>query len=85
MRQKKNKLKTNPGEKFHLTKRELEVARLIAREYSHKMIAGMLGIKFRTVATHIHNIHNKTGTHNSAGIGNYIHYLDTGKKIKSTY
>ena len=65
----------NPVVKQLLTKKEMEVALLIAREYSHKMVAETLKMSVRTVATHVHNIHNKTRTHNAAGISNYIHGL----------
>jgi len=58
-----------------LTKTEMKVALLIAKEYSHKMVATELGMKIRTVDTHVNNIHIKTKTHNAAGIANYIQSL----------
>lgn len=71
----KQEIKTSAASRPLLTKREMEVARLIANEYSHKMIAAELGMKIRTVDTHINHIHLKTRTHNSAGIANYIRSL----------
>ena len=82
--QKNNKRKPgfsgNIEEKQLLTKRELEIALLITKEFSHKMIADALKIKVRSVSTHVHNIHNKTHTHNAAGIATYMHHLKRKSK-----
>lgn len=55
-----------------LTKREQEIAELIAKELSYKMISVKLKITVRTVHTHARNIHNKIGKHNVAGVINHI-------------
>ena len=44
-----------------LSRRELEVARLVARGASNREIAGALAISERTVETHVQNILGKLG------------------------
>ena len=44
------------AESTPLTFRELEVIRLIEREFNNKQIAGQLGISERTVKVHIGNV-----------------------------
>ena len=56
-----------------LTDRELEVIRLIEREFSNKQIAAQLGISERTVETHRKNILRKTKTNNVIGLIKYIY------------
>ena len=56
-----------------LTYRELEVMRLIEREFSNKEIGGELGISERTVETHRKNILRKTRTNNVIGLIKYIY------------
>ena len=56
-----------------LTDRELDVVRLIEREFSNKQIAGQLGISERTVETHRKNILRKTKTNNVIGLIKYIY------------
>jgi DNA-binding NarL/FixJ family response regulator len=51
-----------------LTERELEVVKLLAREYTNDKIAGELNISYRTVETHRKNIMQKTKAHNLAGL-----------------
>lgn len=51
-----------------LTDRELEVLKLVAREFSIKQIAAELGISGKTVGTHRTNIMNKIGVFNDAGL-----------------
>jgi DNA-binding CsgD family transcriptional regulator len=47
-----------------LTRRELDVLRLVARGTSNKQIAGQLHISYSTVATHLRNILRKSGARN---------------------
>lgn len=54
-----------------LTERELEILRLIAREFSSRQIAEILFISERTVETHRKNILRKTGTTNLVGLMKY--------------
>jgi DNA-binding NarL/FixJ family response regulator len=51
-----------------LTERELDVLRLIAKEYSNKEIAEKLFISERTVETHRKNIFRKTKTSSLVGL-----------------
>jgi DNA-binding NarL/FixJ family response regulator len=69
-----------PHVNFTLTKREQEIAALIAEELSYKMISARLKISVRTVETHARNIHNKTGKHNVAGVINHLHKSKKNKK-----
>ncbi len=52
----------------HLTKRELEIIKLIVQEYSSAEIAEKLFISLGTVETHRHNIFKKLNTKNSIGV-----------------
>lgn len=54
-----------------LTRRELEVLRLIAEEYSNPEIAEKLYISIRTVDTHRRNLLEKLGVKNTAGLVKY--------------
>lgn len=58
-------------EQAELTKRELEVLRLIAQEYNTKEIADKLFISTHTVETHRKNLLSKLGMKNSAGLARY--------------
>jgi DNA-binding NarL/FixJ family response regulator len=51
-----------------LTKREMEILGLIAREYTNQQIADQLFISVRTVETHRVNLTQKLGVHNAAGL-----------------
>jgi two-component system nitrate/nitrite response regulator NarL len=54
-----------------LTERELEILKLITREFSNKKIADELHISERTVETHRKNIFRKTGTSSLVGLIKY--------------
>ncbi|QEC42759.1 response regulator transcription factor [Pseudobacter ginsenosidimutans] len=56
-----------------LTDRELEVLRLIEKEYSNKKIAETLFISERTVETHRKNILRKTRTGSVIGLIKYAY------------
>jgi len=60
---------TNPG--VPLTKRETEVLKLIAEEYSNPEIAKELFISIRTVDTHRRNLLEKLQAKNTAGLVKY--------------
>jgi DNA-binding NarL/FixJ family response regulator len=51
-----------------LTKRELEILELIAKENSNQQIADKLFLSLRTVQTHRLNISQKLGVNNTAGL-----------------
>jgi DNA-binding NarL/FixJ family response regulator len=54
-----------------LTDREIEIVRLIAKEYSNKQIADALFISERTVESHRKNIFRKSETHSVVGLIKY--------------
>ena len=58
--------------KVHLTEREKEIIKLIAKEYSNAKIGETLFISERTVETHRKNIFRKTGTKTVVGLIKYI-------------
>jgi DNA-binding CsgD family transcriptional regulator len=51
-----------------LSKRELEIVKLLAEGYSSKLIADRLFISFHTVNTHRQNIMEKTSARNTGGV-----------------
>lgn len=51
-----------------LTEREIEIVKLLGREYTNEKIASELHISYRTVETHRKNIMQKTKSHNLAGL-----------------
>lgn len=61
------------NEDAHLTDRELEIIRLIEKEYSNKQIAESLFISERTVETHRKNIFRKTNTNSVIGLVKYAY------------
>jgi two-component system, NarL family, nitrate/nitrite response regulator NarL len=63
----------NDGEKPLLTTRELEIVRLIVKEFSNKQIADQLFISERTVETHRKNILRKTRVGSVVGLIKYAY------------
>lgn len=57
----------------HLTEREIEIIKLIEKEYSNKQIAETLFISERTVETHRKNIFRKTQTNGVIGLIKYAY------------
>ena len=53
-----------------LTKREMEILSLVAKELTNQEIADQLFISVRTVETHRINLSQKLGVHNTAGLVN---------------
>lgn len=60
-------------EEARLTDREIEIIRLIEKEYNNKQIAETLFISERTVETHRKNIFRKTGTSSVIGLVKYAY------------
>lgn len=60
-------------EEAHLTAREVEIIRLIEKEYNNKDIASELFISERTVETHRKNIFRKTNTNSVIGLVKYAY------------
>lgn len=61
------------AEETHLTIREIEIIRLIEKEYNNKQIADALFISERTVETHRKNIFRKTKTSGLIGLIKYAY------------
>ena len=61
------------NEEVHLTEREIEIIRLIEKEYSNRQIAETLFISERTVETHRKNIFRKTQTSGVIGLIKYAY------------
>lgn len=60
-------------EEAHLTDREVQIIRLIEKEYSNRQIAEALFISKRTVETHRKNIFRKTNTTGVIGLVKYAY------------
>ena len=56
---------------IHLTKREIEILRLVCQEFTTEEIAKKLFISVKTVNSHRNNLLQKTGCHNSVGLVNF--------------
>lgn len=67
---------TNQGFVNLLSKREKQIAKLVAQGYSTPKIASMLFISEFTVSTHRKNIIRKLNLENSVQLGNYIHLFN---------
>lgn len=66
-----------------LTKREIEVAKLVCLGYSNAMIADALGIKEKTVKFHLYSIYRLTSSRNRAHfIANYYLNGSFHKEVK---
>jgi len=57
-----------------LTARELEVVRLISQGYSSRQIATALGVTFKTIEAHRHNMLQKLQLKNSNELINYLNH-----------
>ncbi len=69
----KDKERKKETEEAHLTIREIEIIRLIEKEYSNKKIAETLFLSERTVETHRKNIFRKTRTSSLIGLIKYAY------------
>jgi two-component system, NarL family, response regulator DegU len=66
-----NKKKNPSFSTTDLSNRELEIVRMICKEYTSREISEKLSISLRTVEKHRDSIMQKTKTHNAAGIVMY--------------
>ncbi|VWX57226.1 conserved hypothetical protein [Burkholderiales bacterium 8X] len=74
-------LNFNDPLKVLLTPREIEVLDLIARGFTAKVIAQILGISQHTVRTHRDNLRRKFGARNTAQLGYYHAALKIGSMV----
>jgi DNA-binding CsgD family transcriptional regulator len=63
--------------RYHMTPRELEIARLICRGMSNEEIAEAVNIKYGTVKTHIRNIYRRI--HVKSKVAMLLRFLDDVK------
>lgn len=63
-----NKKSLTARAKIDISRRELEIIKLYAKEYNGKQIADMLNISLRTVETHKKNLMAKTNSKNFIGV-----------------
>jgi DNA-binding CsgD family transcriptional regulator len=63
--------------RYHMTPRELEIARLICRGLSNEDIADSVKIKYGTVKTHIRNIYRRI--HVKSKVAMLLRFLDDVK------
>lgn len=61
------------NEEAHLTGREIEIIRLIEKEFNNRQIAEALFISERTVETHRKNVFRKTNTNSVIGLVKYAY------------
>lgn len=71
IRSAKEQEKTDGFKEVPLTKREIEILKLIASGYSNQEIANILYISYNTVDTHRKNIMHKLSIKNTAGLVRY--------------
>lgn len=64
-------INTQPERAEHLTRREVEILRLIATAESNKGIASILGISAKTVEKHRQSLHRKIGVVERVGLTHY--------------
>jgi non-specific serine/threonine protein kinase len=62
----------SPKSEIRLTKRELEIARLIAQELTSRDIASTLFISERTVEAHVTNMLNKLGLNSRIELARWL-------------
>ena len=62
-----------------LTRRQLEVARLVAKAQSNREIASRLGLSERTVEGHVEQICNRLGFNSRVQIGVWMTQVGEGK------
>jgi DNA-binding CsgD family transcriptional regulator len=61
-------------EKYHMTPREIEIAKLICRGLSNEDIADSVKIKYGTVKTHIRNIYRRI--HVKSKVGMLLRFME---------
>ncbi len=69
----RNSQRKKQTEEARLTGREIEIIKLIEKEYNNKQIAEALFISERTVETHRKNIFRKTNTNSVIGLVKYAY------------
>ena len=70
------------SERFALTRRELEILRLLARGYSNQEIGEKLVISISTVKKHVYNLYSKMHVSSRAQLLNFLLRQDGTKVVE---
>ena len=65
---------------WHLTPREVEVAKLVCKDYDNSRISQKLHISYNTVRAHLGNIFRKVGVSGKAGL--ILSFVEILQKVK---
>jgi DNA-binding CsgD family transcriptional regulator len=61
--------------RFYITRREIDIIHLLAKEYTYQMIADELFISQKTVKKHISNLYRKTEVKKKAELLKKLNYV----------
>ena len=65
---------------WHLTPREIEVAKLVCQDYDNRRISQKLNVSYNTVRAHLGNIFRKVGVNGKAGL--ILTFIEILQKVK---
>ena len=65
---------------WHLTPREVEVAKLVCRGFDNNRISEKLGVEYNTVRAHLGNIFRKAGVKCKAGL--ILEFVEVLRKVR---
>ncbi len=65
---------------WHLTPREIDVAKLVCKDFDNDEIADKLHIEYNTVRAHLGNIFRKVGAKGKASV--ILEFIDVLRKAK---
>jgi len=65
---------------WHLTPREVEIAKLVCRGFDNNRISEKLGVEYNTVRAHLGNIFRKAGVKGKAGL--ILEFVEVLRKVR---
>ena len=65
---------------WHLTPREVEVAKLVCRGFDNNRISEKLGVEYNTVRAHLGNIFRKAGVKGKVGL--ILEFVEVLRKVR---
>ncbi|MCH7555974.1 MAG: helix-turn-helix transcriptional regulator [Planctomycetes bacterium] len=65
---------------WHLTPREIEVAKLVCKDFDNDSIADKLHIEYNTVRAHLGNVFRKMGVRGKTSV--ILEFIDVLRKAK---
>ena len=65
---------------WHLTPREVAVAKLVCRGFDNNRISEKLGVEYNTVRAHLGNIFRKAGVNGKAGL--ILEFVEVLRKVR---